>query len=70
MLRISRQGYRPGTMWLWLTKDAEGEAIRALIPHLDHLPDSGAPITIICRSRACLPPLNGPYELARFMETS
>jgi len=70
MLRISRQGYRPGTMWLWLTKDAEGEAIRALIPHLDHLPDSGAPITIICRSRACLPPLNGPDELARFMETS
>ncbi|HOB52475.1 MAG TPA: thioredoxin domain-containing protein [Acidobacteriota bacterium] len=70
MRRISRQGYRPGTVWLWLTEDAEGEAIRALIPHLDHLPAGGAPAAIICRNRACQPPLNGPDELARFLETS
>ena len=69
MLRISRQGYRPGTMWLWLTQDAEGGAVRTLIPHLDHLPANGAPTAIICRNRACQPPLHGPDELDLFLET-
>ncbi|NLI48662.1 MAG: thioredoxin domain-containing protein [Acidobacteria bacterium] len=70
MLGITRRGYRPGTMWLWLTKDAEGEAIRTLIPHLDNLSVSGAPSAIICRNQTCQSPLNGPDELARFLESS
>jgi hypothetical protein len=67
MVRVAGRASDPGSAWIWLTQDEEGERVRRLVPHLAQVPRTAEPTAHVCRGRSCQAPLRGPDALAGFL---